>query len=187
MMVRLAILTGVVALMAGPLGAQSPRAIGIDEFITTPVVSDPQPSPSGRTVAFTVTTASLEENRGLSKIWIADLPAGEARPFTAGEGNERTPRWAPDGGSLTFLSTRGGSAQLWRAPAGGGEPVQRIIAVREFGAGAKHFEHIEDLKNALEEELDAETTVLVKGSRFMKMERMVEFCASTQEAQCCSH
>lgn len=60
-------------------------------------------------------------------------------------------------------------------------------AVREFGSGARHFERIEDLQNALEKELDANTTVLVKGSRFMKMERVVDFCASAQEAQCCSH
>ncbi len=60
-------------------------------------------------------------------------------------------------------------------------------AVREFGSGAQHFERIEDLLNALEKELAAGTTVLVKGSRFMKMERVVEFCAITQEAQCCSH
>jgi len=60
-------------------------------------------------------------------------------------------------------------------------------AVRAFGSGARHFERIEDLQKALEDELDADTTVLVKGSRFMKMERVVEFCASTRETQCCSH
>ena len=48
-------------------------------------------------------------------------------------------------------------------------------AVREFGSGARHFERIEDLQNALEKELDANTTVLVKGSRFMKMERIVQY------------
>ena len=47
-------------------------------------------------------------------------------------------------------------------------------AVREFGSGAQHFAQIEDLQDALENELDANTTVLVKGSRFMKMERVVE-------------
>ena len=54
-------------------------------------------------------------------------------------------------------------------------------AVREFGSGARHFERIEDLQAALEKELDANTTVLVKGSRFMKMERVVQFCAATGE------
>ncbi|MDP4029274.1 MAG: UDP-N-acetylmuramoyl-tripeptide--D-alanyl-D-alanine ligase [Gallionella sp.] len=51
-----------------------------------------------------------------------------------------------------------------------------INAARDFGDGAEHFERIEDLQKALENELDADTTVLVKGSRFMKMERVVQFC-----------
>ena len=51
-------------------------------------------------------------------------------------------------------------------------------AVREFGSGARHFEHIEELLPVLEKELDAKTTVLVKGSRFMKMERVVQFCCA---------
>ncbi|MDD5299628.1 MAG: UDP-N-acetylmuramoyl-tripeptide--D-alanyl-D-alanine ligase [Gallionella sp.] len=60
-------------------------------------------------------------------------------------------------------------------------------AVRAFGCGAQHFERIEDLLEALEGELDEDTTVLVKGSRFMKMERVVAFCVAEQEAKCCSH
>ena len=47
-------------------------------------------------------------------------------------------------------------------------------AVKEFGAGAQHFQRIEDLLEALKPELDADCTVLVKGSRFMKMERIVK-------------
>jgi UDP-N-acetylmuramoyl-tripeptide--D-alanyl-D-alanine ligase len=60
-------------------------------------------------------------------------------------------------------------------------------AVREFGAGAQHFEDIESLQKELEKELDAQTTVLVKGSRFMKMERVVRLCALQKEEACCSH
>ncbi len=48
-------------------------------------------------------------------------------------------------------------------------------AVREFGEGAQNFERIEDLQIALEHELDVQTTFLVKGSRFMRMERVVRF------------
>lgn len=62
-----------------------------------------------------------------------------------------------------------------------------ISAVREFGEGAQHFGQIEELFKALEAELDAQTTVLVKGSRFMKMERVVQFCAIQKEEACCSH
>ena len=49
-----------------------------------------------------------------------------------------------------------------------------LAAARNFGEGGHHFERIEDLLKALPGELDAQTTVLVKGSRFMKMERVVD-------------
>ncbi|MEQ1527122.1 MAG: UDP-N-acetylmuramoyl-tripeptide--D-alanyl-D-alanine ligase [Gallionella sp.] len=49
-------------------------------------------------------------------------------------------------------------------------------AVRKFGEGAQHFERIEELQNELDKTLDDHTTVLVKGSRFMKMERVVMHC-----------
>ena len=58
--------------------------------------------------------------------------------------------------------------------------------VHEFGAGARHFARIEDLLATLDKELDADSTVLVKGSRFMKMERVVRYCTGQEEA-CCSH
>ncbi len=45
--------------------------------------------------------------------------------------------------------------------------------VRAFGHGAMHFERIQELLADLENELTSDTTVLVKGSRFMQMERVV--------------
>ena len=47
-------------------------------------------------------------------------------------------------------------------------------AVRNFGEGARHFCNVDKLVTALKKELGPETTVLVKGSRFMKMERVTE-------------
>ncbi len=49
-------------------------------------------------------------------------------------------------------------------------------AVRTFGSNGRHFVHIEELFRALDEDLDSNSTVLVKGSRFMKMERVVQHC-----------
>ena len=60
-------------------------------------------------------------------------------------------------------------------------------AVQEFGVGAQHFDNAEALYAALRKELDEQTIVLVKGSRFMKMERVVQFCALQKEEACCSH
>jgi UDP-N-acetylmuramoyl-tripeptide--D-alanyl-D-alanine ligase len=53
-----------------------------------------------------------------------------------------------------------------------GEAAQQ--AVRNFGEGAKHFSDVEKLIVAVDKELGPETTVLVKGSRFMKMERVAD-------------
>ena len=47
-------------------------------------------------------------------------------------------------------------------------------AAKAFGPAARHFGRVEDLMAALEPELGPDTTVLVKGSRFMRMERVVE-------------
>jgi len=60
--------------------------------------------------------------------------------------------------------------------------IERLFALGElsretvsaFGAGAMHFERIQELLAELENELTPETTVLVKGSRFMQMERVVQ-------------
>ena len=53
-------------------------------------------------------------------------------------------------------------------------------AVRNFGEGARHFCDIEKLIAAVNKELGPETTVLVKGSRFMKMERVADAIVSEE-------
>ncbi len=51
---------------------------------------------------------------------------------------------------------------------------QSVEAVRAFGAGAMHFERVEELLAEVENLLAPDVTVLVKGSRFMQMERVVK-------------
>ncbi|MBL8471834.1 MAG: UDP-N-acetylmuramoyl-tripeptide--D-alanyl-D-alanine ligase [Rhodocyclaceae bacterium] len=48
------------------------------------------------------------------------------------------------------------------------------LAVHEFGDGAWHFKSHEDVAAAVEHELAPGVTVLVKGSRFMRMERVAD-------------
>jgi UDP-N-acetylmuramoyl-tripeptide--D-alanyl-D-alanine ligase len=45
--------------------------------------------------------------------------------------------------------------------------------VKKFGVGAQHFKNIEDLIAAVEVVLAPNVTLLIKGSRFMQMERVV--------------
>jgi UDP-N-acetylmuramoyl-tripeptide--D-alanyl-D-alanine ligase len=50
-------------------------------------------------------------------------------------------------------------------------------AVRAFGSGAEHFATLEALLEAARAEDQPGTTILVKGSRFMQMERVAEMLA----------
>lgn len=52
---------------------------------------------------------------------------------------------------------------------------------KAFGEAGRHFDSVEQLNAALKENLDSETTVLVKGSRFMKMERTVQAIQQEQK------
>jgi UDP-N-acetylmuramoyl-tripeptide--D-alanyl-D-alanine ligase len=60
--------------------------------------------------------------------------------------------------------------------------IDRLLALGEaarasaynFGAGGEHFTHIDTLIAAAEKELGPDTTYLIKGSRFMKMERVAD-------------
>jgi UDP-N-acetylmuramoyl-tripeptide--D-alanyl-D-alanine ligase len=57
-------------------------------------------------------------------------------------------------------------------------------AVEAFGEGARHFDGVDALVAALLPTLDEKTVVLVKGSRFMRMERVVELLQK-EETPCC--
>jgi len=54
------------------------------------------------------------------------------------------------------------------------------LAAHNFGAGGRHFKKIEDLIGSLVGELTPETTVLIKGSRFMRMERVSDAVIALQ-------
>jgi UDP-N-acetylmuramoyl-tripeptide--D-alanyl-D-alanine ligase len=65
------------------------------------------------------------------------------------------------------------------------------LAANNFGAGGRHFRRFDDLLAALTAELAPGTIVLVKGSRFMRMERVIDAIAADtvspegEKSSCC--
>ena len=107
-------------LIAAPLAAQK-RAIKFEDFIALKSVSDPELSPDGKWVAYTVSIPSLQDNRNVSRVWVAEIATSKSRPLTGGPGSDRQPRWSPDGKTLAFVSTRDSGAQVWVLPIAGGD------------------------------------------------------------------
>jgi UDP-N-acetylmuramoyl-tripeptide--D-alanyl-D-alanine ligase len=54
-------------------------------------------------------------------------------------------------------------------------------AVSAFGAGARHFDELDAILGAARREAKAGATLLVKGSRFMRMERIADALANAAQ------
>ena len=58
-------------------------------------------------------------------------------------------------------------------------------AARAFGAGAEHFDSIEAVIARAQGLTALKGTMLVKGSRFMRMERVVAHLLAEEAEECC--
>jgi dipeptidyl aminopeptidase/acylaminoacyl peptidase len=89
-------------------------------------VSDPRVSPDGRFVAYNLRSTDWDGNRGLNALWVITrtTPGTPPRLVRDQEKSSTSPRWSADGRWLYFVSSRSGSAQVWRVPAAGGNAAQ---------------------------------------------------------------
>jgi dipeptidyl aminopeptidase/acylaminoacyl peptidase len=94
------------------------------DMISANRLGDPQVSPDGRWVVYSLTTTDVTANRRAGALYAVDLnEPGEPVRLAINEGGANTARWGSDG-KLYFLSGRSGSSQVWRADADGTNPVQ---------------------------------------------------------------
>ncbi|HPC82154.1 MAG TPA: S9 family peptidase [Thermoanaerobaculaceae bacterium] len=101
-----------------------PHPFSVHDMLAMERISDPQVSPDGTRVAFTVRVTDLEANKGRTDIWVCDLDGSNLRNVTGTSGGNSNPRWSRDGEALFFLSTRSGSSQVWVAGVTGGQQRQ---------------------------------------------------------------
>lgn len=121
-------------LTPAPAASSAPAAlpavnpfVSVDDLLVLALAGDPQVSPDGSRIAFTVLTSDGEQNTTSQAIWAISPSAGKnelPRRLTGGQQRDLMPRWSPDGRMLAFLSDRGGSLQIYVLPLDGGEPRQ---------------------------------------------------------------
>jgi dipeptidyl aminopeptidase/acylaminoacyl peptidase len=115
----------------------APRGISIDDFFQIRDVAQPEMSPDGQWVAYSVRTRMLKEDKSEQRLWMVSTHGGDAISMTAEGVSSSHPRWSPDGKYLAFLSARnGGKNQVWLLDRRGGEAAR----LTDIAQGVNDFE-----------------------------------------------
>src|SRR5580700_11254920 len=103
------------------------RPFSLDDLAKLREVRDPQCSPDGQWVAYTVSTIDAKEDKSTGHVWMISYDGKTDRQVTSSTDSEGSPRWSPDGKYLSFTSSRTGPArgnQVWLLDRSGGEAFQ---------------------------------------------------------------
>lgn len=141
------------ALAAQEKPAATKRNIEIDDLFRIKGVGNPQVSPDGKWVAYTVSTTNLKEEKSQTQIWMAPTDGGDPLPMTAKGTSASQPRFSPDGKYLGFLASRSDGTssadmvktQVWLLDRRGGEAQQ----LTEVMQGVSGFDWSPDSKKLL--------------------------------------
>ncbi|MFY9608009.1 MAG: S9 family peptidase [Blastocatellia bacterium] len=101
------------AIAAAGKTTQTARPFTIDDLLKVRRVSDPQVSPDGRWIAYTIADTDKPANKRTTQIYLVSSEGGEPRQLTNEKQSSSGPRWSPDGTRLAFVSARDGDSQIW--------------------------------------------------------------------------
>lgn len=104
--------------------AQESHPFSVHDMLAMARISDPKVSPDGNMIVFVLRKTDMEANKGRTDLWLVATDGSGLRQLTTEPASDTSPRWLPDGNAILFVSTRSGSAQVWRLPLAGEEPEQ---------------------------------------------------------------
>src|SRR5215471_14798220 len=85
--------------------ASPPHAMSLDDLFRLQDIGDPQVSPDGTWIAYTVATIDTTADKRLTDIWMVNWDGSQDIRLTyANENSASAPRWSPDGKYLSFTS-----------------------------------------------------------------------------------
>ncbi|HEY2823390.1 MAG TPA: S9 family peptidase [Candidatus Acidoferrum sp.] len=96
------------------------HAITFADMMKMHRVAEPELSPDGKWVVYTVATPDMDANRNASNIWLVSTETGAPIQLTQ-SGHDSSPVWSPDGKMIAFLSSRTGESQVYLLSMNGGE------------------------------------------------------------------
>ena len=123
-------LTVLIASLGAMLLAQTPgakRPLALDDMHKILQVGDPQCSPDGKWIAYTLGTTDTTADKRDTDVWMVSWDGTQNIRVTSSPESENAPKWSPDGKYLSFLSSRTGKAkgnQVWILDRRGGEAQQ---------------------------------------------------------------
>jgi len=94
-------------------------------------IDDPQLSPDGKLVAFTVQTVDLPNNTKPAQIYLVPVDGGAPVQLTNDGTSNMRPRWTPDSKRILFISNRSSGTQVWSMDTAGHDAKQVTNLVTE--------------------------------------------------------